>query len=149
MHYIPGNLRVRPHQAKLCQDFWCLVEKLFVAIFWTLRIFIQLFLSDSFKCLMFFTNLHFSSMINRSWMTVTNRWCIVSLYPSHQYCFCAATKILCVLRGASKFYIFLQFLCHLQYYDDVCKPTYKKWIYITDKTLWFSRAVLHHLSQFL
>ena len=49
------------------------------------------FLFDSFKCLMLFTNLHFSSIIQRSCMLETKcincPW-IVSVFASHQYCFC-------------------------------------------------------------
>ena len=43
-----------------------------------------------FKCLMLFTNLHFSSIIQHSCME--NKWSsclwIVSEFASHQYCFC-------------------------------------------------------------
>ena len=49
------------------------------------------FLFDRFKCLMLFTNLHFSSIIQRSCMIETKcsscMW-IVSKFASHQYCFC-------------------------------------------------------------
>ena len=50
------------------------------------------FLLDRFKCLMRFTNLHFSSIIQCSCMVETNcNSClgIVSVFASHQYCFCA------------------------------------------------------------
>ena len=30
-------------------------------------------------------------------------WCIVSVFASHRYCFCVATKTFCMLRGASGF----------------------------------------------
>jgi len=47
-------------------------------------------LSHRFKCLMLFTNLHFSSIIQRSCMETKCSSCpwIVSVFASHQYCFC-------------------------------------------------------------
>ena len=49
------------------------------------------FLFDRFKCLMLFTNLHLSSIIQRSCMVETEcsscSW-VVSVFASHQYCFC-------------------------------------------------------------
>jgi len=49
------------------------------------------FLFDRFKCLMLFTNLHFSSIIQRSCMVETEcsscSW-VASVFTSHQYCFC-------------------------------------------------------------
>jgi len=49
------------------------------------------FLFDRFKCLMLFTNLHVSSIIQRSCMVETEcsscSW-VVSVFASHQYCFC-------------------------------------------------------------
>jgi len=48
------------------------------------------FLFDGFKCLVLFTNLHFSSMIQHSCMETKCSSClwIVSEFASHQYCFC-------------------------------------------------------------
>ena len=48
------------------------------------------FLFDRFKCLLLPTNLHFSSIIQRSFMETKCCSCpwIVSVYASHQYCFC-------------------------------------------------------------
>jgi len=46
-----------------------------------------------FNWLMLFTNLHFSSIIQSSGMMETNCsscWCIVSVFATHQFCFCAA-----------------------------------------------------------
>jgi len=54
------------------------------------------FLFDRFQCLMFFTNLHFSSIIQRSCMMenkCNSCWWIVSLFASHQYCFCVVKKL--------------------------------------------------------
>ena len=52
------------------------------------------FLFDRFKCLMLFTNLHFSSIIQRSCMVETEcnscSW-VGSVFTSHQYCFCVLT----------------------------------------------------------
>ena len=52
------------------------------------------FLFDRFKCLMLFTNLHFSSIIQRSCMVENEcsscSW-VVSIFASHQYCFCVVT----------------------------------------------------------
>ena len=50
------------------------------------------FLFDRFKCLMLFTNLHFSSIIQHSCMETKCSSCpwIVSEFASHQYCFCVA-----------------------------------------------------------
>ena len=48
------------------------------------------FLFDCFKCLMLFTNFHFSSIIQHSCMETkcsSYPW-IVSEFASHQYCFC-------------------------------------------------------------
>ena len=49
------------------------------------------FLFDHFKCPMLFTNLHFSSIIQRSCMVETEcsscSW-VVSMFASNQYCFC-------------------------------------------------------------
>jgi len=48
------------------------------------------FLFDRFKCLMLFTNLHFSLIIQRSCMETKCSSCpwIVSVFASHQHCFC-------------------------------------------------------------
>ena len=54
--------------------------------FYTMHIFIQLF-----KCLMLFTNLHSSSVIQCSCMVETecsSRSWVVSVFESHLYCFC-------------------------------------------------------------
>ena len=50
------------------------------------------FLFDSLKCLMLFTNLHYSSIIQHSCMEAKCSSCpwIVSELASHQYCFCVA-----------------------------------------------------------
>ena len=71
MHYIPKNVNVCPHQASHCVKtlvpFWeiiCISFYNFVYLHLT-------FVSNLFKCLMFFTNLHFSSIIYCSCMMVT------------------------------------------------------------------------------
>ena len=53
------------------------------------------FLFDCFKCLMLFTNLHFSSIIQHSCMEnkcSSSPW-IVSEFASHQYCLCVAIYV--------------------------------------------------------
>jgi len=51
------------------------------------------FLSDHFKSLMLFTNLHFASIIQCSCMTVTSYSCrcVVSVLVLHLYRLCVAT----------------------------------------------------------
>ena len=60
-------------------------------------------------------------------------WCIVSVFTSHQYCFCVATKILCVLWC----FMISVFSCDSSITFDMlmlcASQTYKKWIYITGK----------------
>ena len=64
------------------------------------------FLFNRFKCLMLFTNLHFSMIIQRSCMVETEcsscSW-VVSVFGSHQFCFCVV-KICgyCVCRLHTK-----------------------------------------------
>ena len=63
MHYIPRNVSVRPHQVSHCLKtvVWSRAEKQLVSIFYTMHIFIQLFirsfqLSDAFYKSSFFLN---------------------------------------------------------------------------------------------
>jgi len=63
-------------------------------------------LSEHFKCLMLFANLQFFSIIQRSCMTVTNCWCIVLVYASHQHCLSIAIKNFHVLHSALGFLYF-------------------------------------------
>ena len=91
MHYIPRNVIVRPHLVKSivsgplmpCWETTC-IDFLYDAHFQ------PTFLFDRFKCLMLFTNLHFSSIIQRSCMVESECSCswVVSIFASHQYCFC-------------------------------------------------------------
>ena len=88
------------------------------------------FLSDHFRGLMLYTNLHFSSTVSRSnCMTVTNYsgcGCVVSvLLP--QYFFCIATKTFRVLRGASRFLYFPMIPISPPQHVELCaKQTRKK-----------------------
>jgi len=83
------------------------------------------FLSDRFKYLMLFTNLHFSSS---TYLTLL-----------YQYCLSVATKTFGVLGGASGFLYFLVIpqspptgisrtsrFPYLQHVDNVCKPNIQK-----------------------
>ena len=76
-----------------------------------------IFLFDLFKCLMLFTNLHFSSIIQRSCMVETEcsscSW-VVSVFASHQF-YCCVVKICghcllytLVLNGSKIFAIRIQ-----------------------------------------
>ena len=94
-HYIPRNVSVRPHQVShYCQDLWYPADKQFVSISYTMQIFIQLFIR-SLQMSMLFTNLHFSSIIQRSCMMeakCSSSWWIVSVFASPQYYFCVVKK---------------------------------------------------------
>jgi len=99
------------------------------------------FLFDRFKCLMIFTNLHFSSIVQRFCMVDTEcsscSW-VVSVFASHQYCFCvvkicghcvhtkhkekkvrSAGKVFCSSQGWTRpntgcvmcYYMVIHFLC--------------------------------------
>ena len=65
------------------------------------------FLFDRLKCLMLFTNLHFSSIIQSSYMVETEcsscSW-VVSVFASHQYCFCVAKYVDTVYTPSKKKY---------------------------------------------
>jgi len=93
MHHKLRNVSVRPHQVTHCvRTFDALLRN---NLYWFLcDAHLHLtFLSVRFKCLMLFTNLHFSSIIQHSCMMETNCsscWRIVSVFASHQYCFCVA-----------------------------------------------------------
>ena len=74
----------------IVSDLWCRVKKQLVSIFLSDVHLHLTFLFDHFKCLMLFTNLHFSSIIQHSCMETKCSRCpwIVSEFASHQYCFC-------------------------------------------------------------
>ena len=92
MHYIPRNVIVRPHLVKSivsgplmpCWETTC-IDFLYDAHLH------PSFLFDCFQCLILFTNLHFSSIIQRSCVVDTEcsscSW-VVSVFASHQYCLC-------------------------------------------------------------
>ena len=91
MHYIPRNVSVRPHQVSHCAGpLMPCYETTCIDFLYDAHLH-PTFLFDRFKCLMLFTNLHFSSIIQRSWMVETEciscLW-VVSVFASHQYCFC-------------------------------------------------------------
>ena len=92
MHYIPRNVSVRPHQVShSVRTFDAVLRTNLYRFFLCDAHLHPTFLFDRFKCLMLFANLHFSSIIQRSCMVETKRsswpW-IVSVFASHQYCFC-------------------------------------------------------------
>ena len=76
MHSIPRNVSVRPHQVSHCvRTFDAVLRNNLYRFFYTMHIFNQLFYSITFKCLMLFTNLHFSSIIQHSCMEAKCRSC--------------------------------------------------------------------------
>ena len=92
MHYIPRNVSVRPHQVSHCVRTFvdAVLRNNFINFLCNAHLYPS-FSFDRFKCLMLFTNLHFSSIIQRSCMVETKySSClqIVSVFVSHQYCFC-------------------------------------------------------------
>jgi len=91
MHYIPRNVSVRPHQASHCVRTFDAVLRNNLYWFFIRCTSSSNFLFDCFKCLIPFTNLHFSSIIQRS-CTVETECSSCSLVGSvltfHQYCFC-------------------------------------------------------------
>ena len=95
MHYIPRNISVHPHQVNHCvRSFDALLRNNFYQIFMRCASSSNFFFVR-FKCLMLFTNLHFSSIIQSSCMMETSCsscWCIVSVFTSHQYCFCVVKE---------------------------------------------------------
>ena len=91
MHYIPRNVSVRPHQVSHCTRTFDTVLRNSLCRFFIRRTSSSNFFFDRFKCLMLCTNLHFSSIIQRSCMVEAERsscsW-VVSVVASHQFCFC-------------------------------------------------------------
>jgi len=71
MHYIPRNVSVRPHQVSHCVRTFDAVLRKNLYRFFMRCASSSNFLLDRFKCLMLFTNLHFSSIIQRACMVET------------------------------------------------------------------------------
>jgi len=72
MHYIPRIVSVRPHQVSHCGRTFDVVLRNNLYRFVTYDDHLHpTFLFDRFKCLMLFTNLDFSSIIQRSCMVET------------------------------------------------------------------------------
>ena len=108
MHYIPRNVSVRPHQVNqygrtfvACSETICLVFYKDVQLH-------MVILSDHFKCLMLFPNLHFSPLLNASgrWPTAV---VVGALFLCMRLidCLCVASNTSRVLRGGSWFPYFL------------------------------------------
>jgi len=95
MHHIPRNVSVRPHQVSHCvRTFDALLRNNCIDFVYDAHLH-RTFLFDCFNCLMPFTNLHFPSIIQRSCMIETkcsSFWWIVSVFASHQYCFCVVKR---------------------------------------------------------
>jgi len=68
MHYISRNVSVRPHQVSHCVTTFDAVLRNNLHRFFIRCTSSSNFLFDRFKCLMLFTNLHFSSIIQHSCM---------------------------------------------------------------------------------
>ena len=83
----------QPSGYPLCQNLWCLAEKQFVSIvLYDVHLHLT-FSFDCFKCLMLFANLHFSSQSSCVMETnCSSCRCIVSVFASHQYCFCVVKR---------------------------------------------------------
>jgi len=133
MHYIPRNISVHPYQVNHCVRTLDALYRNNLYHFLQHCAFSSNFLSDRFNCLMLLGNLHISSIIKRSCMTVTN-WAVVGAFF---LCMHLISSLL-PLRSLQNFFvapqdfcILLWFLCHLQHADY---QTRKKWIYITSKT---------------
>ena len=96
MHCIPRNVSVRPHQVSHCVTTFDAVLRNNLYRFFKDAHLHPTFLFDRFKCFIFFTNLHFSSIIQRSCMVETKcsscSW-VVSEFTSHQYCFCVVKYV--------------------------------------------------------
>ena len=90
MHYIPRNVSVRPHQVSHCvRTFDAMLRNNLYRFLCDAHLH-PTFLFDRLKCLMLFTNLQFSSIVQHSCMVETKcSSCpgIVSVIASHQYCF--------------------------------------------------------------
>jgi len=71
MHYIPRNVSVRPHQVSHCVRTFNVVLRNNLYRFLYDEHPHPTFLFDRFKCLMLFTDLHFSSIIQRSCLVET------------------------------------------------------------------------------
>ena len=68
MHYIPRNVSVRPHQVSHCvRTFDAVLRNNLYRFLYDAHLH-PTFLFGRFKCLMLFTNLHFSSIIQHSCM---------------------------------------------------------------------------------
>ena len=92
MHYKPRNVSVRPHQVSHCvRTFDAVLRNNMYRFFYDAHLH-PTFSFDRFKCLMLFTNLHFSSIVQHSCMENKCSSCplIVSEFASHQSCFCVA-----------------------------------------------------------
>ena len=90
MHYIPRNVSVRPHQVSHCFRTFDAVLRNNLYRFFMRCYSSSNFLFDRFKCLMLFTNLHFSLIIQHSCVETKCSSCPwnVSEFASHQYCIC-------------------------------------------------------------
>ena len=71
IHYIPRNVSVRPHQVSHCVRTFDALLRNNLYRFFIRCTSLSNFLFDRFKCLLLFTNLHFSSIIQRSCMVET------------------------------------------------------------------------------
>jgi len=90
MHYIPRNVSVRPHQVSHCvRTFDAVLRNNLHRFLYDAHLH-PTFLFYRFKCLMLFTDLHFSSIIQHSCTenNCSSCWWTVSEFASHQYCFC-------------------------------------------------------------
>jgi len=96
-----------------------------------------IYFSDCSKCLILFTNIHFSIIIQRSCLTVTNWsscWCVVLVCATQQCCLCVATKTFRELCTASGFQYFLVIPLSPASMSKMCAmQTRKKWIFVTSK----------------
>jgi len=99
MRYIPRNVSVRPHQANHCvMTFDALLRNNLYQFFIIYDAYLHpTFCSIASNVLMLFTNLHFSSIIQRSCMMETNKcsscWWIVLVFVSHQHYFCVVKNV--------------------------------------------------------
>jgi len=75
MHYISRNFSVRPHQVSHCVRTFDAVLRNNLYRFFIRCTFSSNFLFDLFKCLMLFTNLHFSSIFQHSCMETKRSSC--------------------------------------------------------------------------
>ena len=92
MHCIPRNVSVRPHQVSHCvRTFDAVLRNNFVLIFYTMHIFIQLFirllqLSNAFYKSSFCLNYYSTLLYGGD--RLQQLFVSFSVFASHQYCFC-------------------------------------------------------------